>query len=271
MPMASGTYEGAPRALVRSTAEWVAACQARGETYAPLPDAWRGDMAFAYAVQDDALEHWTPRLGEIAGWKVGLTTPRMQALCGVAQPISGAILASRIHRSPAEVRASDFVRLGVESELSFRVARTPPASAELTAGTVRDFPDAAAASFELIDDRAADYADLDAASMVADNSWNRGLVLSTAVAMSELPSLTGIRGALYLNGAEIDSGMTEHVGGDPLAIVAWLANRVRDRGRQLEPGQWIMTGSMIPTRFPSPGETYRFVLEGFDPVEVSVR
>jgi 2-keto-4-pentenoate hydratase len=229
-----------------------------------------GDLPRAYEVQDQALEQWTPRFGEIAGWKVGLTSPRMQQLCGVTQPIAGAILASRILASPATIRAADFVRLGLEFELSFRVGATPPGEEVVTAESVRQFLDAASASFEVIDDRAADYAALDAPSMVADNSWNRGLVLSTPVAMERLPVLTGIRGVLELGGEQIDAGVTDDVGGDPLVIVAWLANSLRERGRALSPGQWIMTGSMIPTRVATPGETYRFTLDGFDPVEATV-
>lgn len=257
------------QATARSLAEAITAARENRLQFQAMPEV-AGDLALAYAVQDRALELWTPRLGEIAGWKVGLTSPRMQRLCGVAQPIAGAILATRIQASPATVRADDFVRLGLEFELSFRVGPTPPGDEIQTAESVRRCLDAASASFEVIDDRAADYAVLDAPSMIADNSWNRGLVLSTPVAMERLPILTGIRGVLELNGEQIDAGMTDDVGGDPLVIAAWLANSLRERGRALSPGQWIMTGSMIPTRFARAGETYRFSLDGFDPVEVTV-
>jgi hypothetical protein len=31
-----------------------------------------------------------------------------------------------------------------------------------------------------------------------------------------------------------------------------------------------MTGSVVPTRFPKPGETYRFSLAGFAPAEATI-
>jgi 2-keto-4-pentenoate hydratase len=254
---------------IQSLADRMTSAQAAGERFEPVPEV-AGDLDLAYAVQDRTHARLIAGHGDIAGWKVGLTTPRMQQLCGVAQPIAGAIFASRIHASPATVRAADFVRLGLEFELSFRVAATPPAGEELTASSVRRYLDAAAASYELIDDRAADYARLDAPSMVADISWNRGLVLSTPRPLSELPVLTGIGCVLEQDGQEIDRGQTDDVGGDPLAIVAWLANSLDRRGHALQPGQWIMTGSMVPTRFGKAGETWRFTLDGFEPVVVEV-
>lgn len=254
---------------VQALADRITAAQAAGERFEPMAEV-SGDLDLAYAVQEASHAHLIPRFGEIAGWKVGLTTPRMQQLCGVAQPIAGAIFASRIHASPATVRAADFVRLGLEFELSFRVGATPPAGEALTAASVRRYIDAAAASYEVIDDRDADYAHLDAPSMVADNSWNRGLVLAEPRPLGELPMLTGIACVLEKDGEQIDAGQTDAVGGDPLAIVAWLANSLDQRGHALRPGQWIMTGSMVPTRFAQPGETYRFNLDGFAPAVVEV-
>lgn len=254
---------------IQSLADRITAAQAAGDPFESMAEV-SGDLDLAYRVQERSHEILASRFGPIAGWKVGLTTPRMQQLCGVAQPIGGAIFASRIHSSPAAVRAADFVRLGLEFELSFRVGATPPAGEALTAGSVRQYLDAAAASYELIDDRAADYTRLDAPSMVADNSWNRGLVLSQPRPLSELPSLTGIACTLEQNGEQVDAGRTDDVGGDPLAIVAWLANSIDARDQALKPGQWIMTGSMVPTRFAKAGETYRFTLDGFEPVVVEV-
>jgi 2-keto-4-pentenoate hydratase len=242
----------------------------RGAEFSLLDDERKGDLAFAYAVQDAVLAQWTPRFGAIAGWKAGLTTRRMQQLCGVSQPIAGAILASRIHPSPATVRAAGFVRFGLETELSFRVAEAPPPGVELTADNVRRFLDVACASFELIEDRAADYSTLDAASMIADNSWNGGMVRGEPLPIDGFAELTGIRGVLQRDGEEVDAGMTEDVGGNPLAIVAWVGNSLAKRGRSLEPGQWIMTGSVVPTRFANANEHYRFTLDGFAPVSLDV-
>jgi 2-keto-4-pentenoate hydratase len=194
----------------------------------------------------------------------------MQAMCGVNQPIAGAILAQRVHDSPATIRAGAFVHLGLETELSFRIAAAPKPGAEVTAANVREVVDLVAASFELIEDRAADYSRLDAGSMIADNSWNGGIVLAEPVRVSEIPDFKGIRGVLTVNGVPVDSGLSEDVGGDPLEIVAWLIRCLSDRGRRPEPGQWIMTGSVVPTKFPVLGDVCSLTFDGFPPVEMTV-
>src|SRR5438034_297323 len=79
------------------------------------------------------------------------------------------------------------------------------------------------AAFEVVEDRGADYARLDASSIVADNSWNAGVVLGEAVEARGLGRLTGRAGVLRVNGAVSDQGNSDDVGGDPLLIVAWLA------------------------------------------------
>ena len=70
------------------------------------------------------------------------------------------------------------------------------------------------AAMELIDDRNADYASLDAASLVADNSWNAGAVLGDFV--ETIDDLADLCGTVRLNGVEIDRGYGRDVLGHPL-------------------------------------------------------
>ena len=64
--------------------------------------------------------------------------------------------------------------------------------------------------------------------------------------------------------------MSDEVLGDPLNAVHWLASHLRRRGRALQPGQWVSTGAIVPTRFVQPGEAYRFEIDGLPPVELQV-
>src|ERR1700723_2722051 len=80
-----------------------------------------GDLDEAYLVREafEAIE--APRRGEVVGYKIGLTTPIMQQLCGVDEPCYGAMFSSEISHSPAEVRVSDFCRDGIETEIAMRL------------------------------------------------------------------------------------------------------------------------------------------------------
>jgi 2-keto-4-pentenoate hydratase len=236
--------------------------------------AWYGpgfDMAAAYAVQDAYVEMLKLRRGAaVAGYKVGLTNLRMQAMCGVDEPVAGVVLASGLQHSPGKVRAADYMHLGIECEIAVRLAadvkpETLPSSPE-TAGRLID---RVAAAFELVDDAKADYTRLDGVSLVADNSWNAGLVLGPEATYDGRP-LTGRRGVLSVNGEERDRGMSDDVLGDPLSVVVWLANHLTARGRHLSRGDWITTGSIVTTKFAQPGEVYEFRVDDLEPVRLSV-
>lgn len=224
-------------------------------------------LAFAYDVQD-LFQARRAQEQPLAGYKIGLTTPRMQKMCGLDHPIAGQILSGGIVRSPARLQSSRYVRLGLECEVAVKLARTLDArGADLDLEQVAACVEGVCVAFEIIEDRAADYARLDMPSLIADNSWNAGAVLSE---MRPLPDLANLTGRLWINGEATDSGSTADVLGHPLTSVHWLATHLAARGCVLDAGQWVLTGSIVPTRFPKPGDAYRFEVEGLPPVAASI-
>ncbi len=232
-----------------------------------MPQGRAGDLAFAYATQDALL----PLIGgAVVGWKIGLTTPRMQAMCGVDEPIVGAILDGRIHASPARVAVGEHVRLGVESEIALRIGRPFPAGEAVGPERALEHVDAIAAAFELIEDSGADYGRLSAATLVSDNAWNAGLVTGPVREPAGFGSLAGRKGVLFKDGEAVDEGSSSDVLGDPANALAWVARHLAGRGRALNVGDWVSTGSIVPTRFVAPGETWRFEVDGLAPVQLTL-
>jgi len=117
-----------------------------------------------------------------------------------------------------------------------------------------------------VDDRNSAYP-LDLICLTADNAWNDGLVLGQFQA--NWPDLAAARGVVQCNGAKIDEGYGRDVLGHPFEPLRWLANHLRERGQVLQAGEIASTGSLVTTRFPSPGEHYKFSVEGVGSVEVS--
>jgi len=238
---------------------------------ATRPPIGEAQLAQAYAAQDALVAELRAHGGETVGFKVGLTVPRMQAFCGVSQPVAGCVLARTVFKSPAEIAVERFVHVGVESELCLLLAEDLPARPQPYArAEVAAALGAAAAAFELVDDRSADYAQLEAFTLVADNAWNAGAVLGAARPAAALP-LGALGATLSVNGAIVDRGNSADALGDPLVVLAWLASHLARRGRGLRAGEFVLTGSLVPTRFARAGERYRFELEGLAPVELSVR
>jgi len=228
------------------------------------------DMAMAYAVQDRLVSLLAEEQGGIAGWKLGMTTAKMQALTGSGGPAAGAILARRVHASGSTLAAGDFMHMGLEGEIALRVGMAFPESEAVDPAQAAQHIDGVAAAFEISDDRRADWTQLRAAPLIADNVWNAGIVLGPITPVKIADGLAGRRGIVRVNGVVTDQGMSQDIGCDALELVSWLAAHVARRGMPLQPGQWIMTGSFVPTRFPRPGDHYQFTVDGLAPVDVTV-
>ena len=226
-------------------------------------------IADAYDIQDRYVTLLRRENGEVAGYKVGLTSATMQAFCRIDHPIGGVVLASRVHGSGAKVQRSDFGRLGLEFEIAVRIkSDIPIAATAYTAEMIEPHVDGVCAGIELVDDRAADYASLDVRSLVADNSWNAGIVLSDF--KSAWPDLAPMLGRATKDGGPLGEGYGRDILGHPFNSVAWLATHLVGRGAALKAGQVVMTGSVMKTVFPEQDAHYRFELAGLGFVEVQV-
>jgi 2-keto-4-pentenoate hydratase len=224
----------------------------------------------AYDVQDRYVALLRAEQGDAAGYKVGLTSKAMQTFCGIDHPIGGVVLAKRVHRSGATIRRAEYGRLGLEFEVAVRIKSDVPASTTpLTPAAIGSHIDGVGAAIEVVDDRAADYSHLDVRSLVADNSWNAGIVVSSFA--STWPDLVSALGKATKDGAPVGEGRGGDILGHPFNSVAWLAAQLAGRGERLKAGQIVMTGSVMKTVFPAEDASYRFDLEGLGSVEVHVR
>ena len=224
----------------------------------------------AYDIQEKYVSLLRSAHGEPTGYKVGLTSAAMQAFCGIDHPIAGVVLASRVHRSAVAVRRPDFGRLGLEFEIAVRIGSDVPVEgAAFSAEAIGPHIDGVCAAIELVDDRNADYTGLDVLSLVADNSWNAGIVLSEFA--GKWPDLGGVRGRATKDPASIGEGHGRDILGHPFNSVTWLASQLASRSIGLKAGEIVMTGSVMKTVFPTEGADYRFDLDQIGFVEVQVR
>jgi 2-keto-4-pentenoate hydratase len=120
----------------------------------------------AYDIQERYVALLRGKHGNAVGYKVGLTSAPMQTFCGIDHPIAGVVLATRVHPSGATVRRSDFGRLGLEFEIAVRIKSDVPVTAmPCTTETIAPHIDGVSAAIELVDDRSADYTNLDVLSL----------------------------------------------------------------------------------------------------------
>ena len=234
------------------------------------PQCGVGDLASAYAVQREYVALLAAGHGKAAGYKIGLTSLRMQQMCRIDQPIGGVVFADRVAKSGAVLKTRNYGRLGVEFEIGVRLGRDlPPSGKPYEAEDVGRAVNGVCAAVEVVDDRNADYKSLDVLSLIADNSWNAGAVLDEF--RSSWPDLAAARGVLFIDGKEIDSGHGRDVLGHPFVPLAWLANRLIMDGSSLKAGDIVLTGSLVTTKFPREPGRFRYELAGIGAVDFSVQ
>ncbi len=232
-----------------------------------------GDLAIAsvadgYAAQQRLQALHIPQRGKIVGRKIALSSKAMQQMIGFDTPIAGAIFAGDVHASPARIKAADFVRLGMEFELAIELnADVAPQAEPHSAQSVYALIETVRPCFELVEDRNADYANLDPLTLLADNAWCGGIVLGGEVAHWRALDLNDIPTVVAQDGVADEPANTGAA--DPLGSLAWVLNHFSARGIGLSKGEQIITGSAVKTRFPGPGDAFRYEVAGAS-VEVQI-
>jgi 2-keto-4-pentenoate hydratase len=235
----------------------------RRETFKAIPERIptvddAHDIQDAYVKLLCAKDHTT-----VGGYKIALSSKQTRDWLKIHEPAAGQVLATRIHTSPHTVKVADYVRFSCELETC--VVLENDMAGPCTVDDVRRNLRSVHSSYELIEDRAADLTKLDAKSLASDNSWNAGIVIGPPAPLDL--DLANRPGTLKVNGVVTERGTTaETIGGDPLAVVAWLAGHFGKRGQCIKAGYPIITGSIVKSQFIGAGNVLEFAMDGMPPV-----
>jgi len=263
-----------PADRIQAAARRLLEAHERRERFRALPEelAPRTEEE-AYAVQDGFVALRAKKLGGIAGYKIALATAEMQRFVGVNAPQAGAMLESTLHRTPARVRAGDYVHLIVEFEIAVEIAEDlPVADAPFFRSRVAQAVGGVMPAIELADDRGAVYAELAKypLELIADNGWNEGAVLGYPLHEWQNIDLAAVRGVAAINGRKVGEGRGAQAMGHPLDAVAWVADHLARHGRGLLRGDVVITGSLITSKEAKEGDLVKFALEGLGEAELRV-
>jgi 2-keto-4-pentenoate hydratase len=246
----------------------------RREPFAPLPAALAPHTAeAAYEIQDAFVALRAEKRGAIAGYKIALASPQMRRFVGVDQPQAGVMFESTLLRTPAAVRAAEYLRLIVEFEIAVELADDlPAADAPFSRERVAQAVGKVMPALELADDRNADYAQLSRHpfDLIADNTWNEGAVLGYPVDEWRGLDLATVRGRASINGEAVGEGLGGDAMGHPFDSVAWIADHLAAHSRGLLRGEVVITGSIITSKNVRPGDFVQFSLDGLGEVELRV-
>jgi 2-keto-4-pentenoate hydratase len=238
-------------------------------------DGFPGDLRPAdedqgYEIQYALHERLTAAgRGALAGYKIGCTTPVMQAYLGIHNPCSGGVFAPTVQAHDAAVPLAGDLRTGVECELAVRLGRDlPTASAPFSMDDIRTAVAGVMAAIEIVEDRYRDYEALAAPTLVADDFFGAGCVLGEEQSFGPI-DLSHVSARMLIDDREVGRGHGSDILGDPLSALLWLANDGARRGRALAAGQIVLLGSLVQTNWIEAGQVVTVENDAFGAVRAS--
>ena len=229
-----------------------------------------GDAAEAYEVQQ-ALNTRLGGLGlgPVAGHKIGCTSKVMQNYLKIEEPCSGGIYGNTVFHEQGERSHGAYSRPGVECEIAVGLGATLGSEgAPYTGESVADAVESVMAAIEIVDDRFVDYTKLALPTMLADDFFNCGCVLGAPATDWSKLDIAALHCEMFINGENIGSGFGRDVMGHPFNVLAWLANSLIARGRELRAGEFVLTGSSVQTYWCEPGNEVRVEIEALGTAEM---
>ncbi|WP_203183081.1 2-keto-4-pentenoate hydratase [Streptomyces pratensis] len=244
-------------AIVAKAADALLAAERTGEPCTPVRSLLpRGDIDSAYGVQRLNVERGLAAGRRIAGRKIGLTSPAVQAQLGVDQPDFGTLFADMAVPDGGTIAAGRLIQPKVEAEVALVLKADLP-HRECTVADVIRATDFALAALEIVDSRNADW-DITIVDTVADNASSGLYVLGGApVPLSGL-DLRAVRMTMTREGAAepVSTGTGADCLGSPLNAAAWLASTLAAAGDPLRAGDVVLTGALGPMAAASPGDRF---------------
>jgi 2-keto-4-pentenoate hydratase len=226
-------------AAADAAAAWMTDLWRSGRQAAALPAGLRpATLDDGYDIQD----RFIAGLGlPIAGWKLGVGSPRQRAETGAGGSIAGRIFAARCHRPGDVVAVPDQAPVTVEFEIAYVLGRD-----------IRPDEDAAdpmaavggtCVTFELVRSRFIDRRAVGWPSFAADNAAFEALVVGEPVGGQDLAALAA-SAVVLVDGEERARALTGEDATDPVRAYVDFVALARRRGMVLPKGAIISTGTV---------------------------
>jgi 2-oxopent-4-enoate/cis-2-oxohex-4-enoate hydratase len=234
----------------------------RRSTVPPLRSRGLGlDIDDAYAISLQLLARRLQAGEKVIGKKIGVTSKAVQDMLGVHQPDFG-FLTDRMHIADgATMRISEtMIQPRAEAEIAL-ILRKGLKGPGVAMEDVLEATEAIAPCFEIVDSRIENW-NIGILDTVADNASCGVFVLGSARLDPRPLDLAALKVRVWKNGTPLSEGLGSAVQGSPLASVAWLANTLGRYGVSLDPGEIILSGSLVPLESARAGDSFRLMLEG---------
>mgnify|MGYP000928288338 FL=1 len=220
--------------------------EAERQAIGPVSDLFEGGLTLdqAHDICEASIAERIAAGDPLRGFKVGFTNIPVRDKMGLPDSTYGYLLESMVLPSGGTLAMSELIAPRIECEICFRLAK-PLSGKGLSIEQVLDATDAVAAAFEICDARIRDWK-CPYPDFFADNGFSARIVLEGSWHDVRDVDLLGESVVLSQDGVQIAEGRGEMAMGHPANAVSWLAGKLADRGKGLEAGQLVMTGTLTP-------------------------
>lgn len=198
--------------------------------------------AQGYDVQQLASHLRQAKGATAVGYKIGLTHVASQTAFGAAGPISGVLFDTLAVKNHSTIELCRFIAPMVELELAF-VLHCELKGPDCTVPDVLNATAYISPAMEIIDNRFSHPANI--ANIIADNAGAAGFVLGDQKWRPDNFDTGHVSGRISCNGVSAGTGLSAAVLGHPARAVAWLANDLATRNRQLHAGDILLAGAFV--------------------------
>ena len=213
----------------------------------PLSDHVEGGLTLdqAHTICEENIQVRLDAGEEMNGYKVGFTNIPVRDKMGLPDSTYGYLLDTMVLESGGEFQMNELIAPKIECEICFKL-KAPLSGKGLTTGDVLAATEAVRASFEICDARIKDWK-CPYADFFADNGFSARIILGGKgwVSPDEV-DLLNEEVVLTRNGVELARGFGKDAMGHPANAVSWLAGKLADRGKSLNAGDLVMTGTLTP-------------------------
>ena len=239
------------------------------ETIEPLTEQAPGiEIDDAYQISLRMLKRRTDAGERVVGKKIGVTSKAVMDMLNVHQPDFGFLTDRMMYSTGADIPVSTaMIQPRAEGEIAFilKDKLTGPGvnNADVIAATDFVMP-----CFEIVDSRVRDWK-IKIQDTIADNASCGAVVLGDTAIKPTSVDLSTCGLVMELNGEIISTGAGAAALGSPVNSVTWLANTLGAFGIELEAGEVILSGSLVPLQPVKAGDNMNMAIGGIG--ECSVR
>lgn len=210
----------------------------------------------AYAVQEQLVQKLlTINTDTLVGYKVACTAKAPQELLGVDEPFHGQLFRSRTFTDGAEIDSDLFTLRISEPEFAVQIGEDVPVRDEpYDAVGIRPYIAAVLPAIEIVDHRYVDFTKTGGLPLLVDNAILGAVVLGEPVHDWQQLDLAAHGVDFIINGEPFSTGTGANALGSPLNVLAWLANDLPKRGKQLKAGEIVMTGTITAVHWSQRGD-----------------